>query len=83
MTPRLVVLGTGFGAFSVLKDLSPNRYAVTIVSPRNHVLFSPLLPSTTVGTIEFLSIAEPIRRVASDASFVQAEAIGLDRYCAV
>lgn len=78
MTTRLVVLGTGFGAVSLLKDLSPNRYAVTVVSPRNHFLFSPLLPSTTVGTIEFLSIAEPIRLAASYASFVQAEAIGLD-----
>lgn len=78
MTSRLVVLGTGFGAVSVLKDLSPSRYAVTVVSPRNHFLFSPLLPSTTVGTIEFLSIAEPIRLAASYVSFVQAEAIVLD-----
>ncbi len=78
MTPRLVVLGTGFGAVSLLKDLAPTRYAVSIVCPRNHFLFSPLLPSTTVGTIEFLSIAEPIRRAASYATFIQAEAIGLD-----
>ena len=36
-------------------------YDVVIVSPRNHFLFTPLLPSTTVGTIEFRSIIEPIR----------------------
>jgi len=78
MIPRLVVLGTGFGAVSLLRNLSPNRYTVTVVSPRNHFLFSPLLPSTTVGTIEFLSIAEPIRLAAKYATFVQAEAVGLD-----
>ncbi len=78
MIPRLVVLGTGFGAVSLLRNLSPNRYAVMVVSPRNHFVFSPLLPSTTVGTIEFLSIAEPIRLMAKHATFVQAEAVGLD-----
>lgn len=32
-------------------------------SPRNHMLFTPLLASTTVGTLEFRSIAEPVRYV--------------------
>lgn len=31
------------------------------MSPRNYFLFSPLLPSTTVGTIDIRSIVEPIR----------------------
>lgn len=78
MKPRLVVLGTGFGALSLLKDLSPSRYAVTVISPRNHFLFTPLLPSATVGTIEFLSIAEPIRLAAKGVTFAQAEAFALD-----
>ncbi|MFN3427573.1 MAG: FAD-dependent oxidoreductase [Candidatus Thermochlorobacter sp.] len=78
MKPRLVVLGTGFGALSLLKDLSPSRYATTVISPRNHFLFTPLLPSTTVGTIEFLSIAEPIRLAAKGATFMQASAFALD-----
>ena len=59
--PRLVVLGTGFAAFNLIKHLK-HDYDVTIISPRNHFLFTPLLPSTTVGTIEFRSIIEPIRR---------------------
>ena len=58
---RLVVLGSGFAAFSLLRKIDYRRYDVTVVSPRNHFLFSPLLPSTTVGTIEFRSIIEPIR----------------------
>lgn len=34
-----------------------------IVSPRNHFLFTPLLPSTTVGTLEFRAIQEPVRTI--------------------
>ena len=29
------------------------KFDVTVVSPRNHFLFTPLLPSTSVGTLEF------------------------------
>ena len=50
---RLVVLGVGWGGFRVAKDVDKARYDVSIVSPRNHFLFTPLLPSTTVGTLEF------------------------------
>jgi NADH:ubiquinone reductase (non-electrogenic) len=70
---RLVVLGTGFGAFNLVKHLGP-EYAVTVVSPRNHFLFTPLLPSTTVGTIEFRSIIEPIRHARKELVFYHAEA---------
>lgn len=30
------------------------------VSPRNHMVFTPLLASTCVGTLEFRSVAEPV-----------------------
>ena len=50
---RVVVLGAGWGGFRVAKDLDKNKYDVSVVSPRNHFLFTPLLPSTTVGTLEF------------------------------
>lgn len=71
MKTRLVVLGTGFGAFSALKELNSAFYDIRIVSPRNHFLFTCLLPSTTVGTLEFRSIIEPIRNVKS-ATYIQA-----------
>lgn len=50
---RLVILGTGWGSYSVLKKIDKKLYDVTVVSPRNHFLFTPLLCSTTVGTLEF------------------------------
>lgn len=71
MKKKLIVLGTGFGAFSLLKRLDTSLYDVEIVSPRNHFLFTPLLCSTTVGTIEFRSIIEPIRNI-KDTKFYQA-----------
>jgi len=76
--PRLVVLGTGFAAFSLVKDIDAERYEVVIVSPRNHFLFTPLLPSTTVGTIEFRSIIEPIRVARKGITFHQALCESID-----
>ena len=75
--PRLLILGTGFGAFNLIKHLSRD-YPVTVVSPRNHFLFTPLLPSTTVGTLEFRSIIEPIRHARKDIEFYHAIATDLD-----
>jgi NADH:ubiquinone reductase (non-electrogenic) len=75
--PRLVVLGTGFAAFNLVKYVS-DSYDIIVVSPRNHFLFTPLLPSTTVGTIEFRSIIEPIRHARRSLTFYHAEAFSLD-----
>ncbi|XP_076106487.1 uncharacterized protein LOC143075081 isoform X5 [Mytilus galloprovincialis] len=58
---RLVILGTGWGSYSVLKTIDKNKFDVIVVSPRNHFLFTPLLCSTTVGTLEFRSVIEPVR----------------------
>ena len=51
---------------SVVKTIDLRRYDVTLVSPRNHFLFTPLLPSSTVGTVEFRSIIEPVRKAAAN-----------------
>lgn len=70
--PKVVILGTGFAGFSLLKNLKTKWFDITVVSPRNYFLFTPLLPSTTVGTIEFRSIIEPIRVARTKAHFYQA-----------
>ncbi len=74
---QLLVLGTGFGAFNLLKHLRQD-YDVTVISPRNHFLFTPLLPSTAVGTLEFRSIIEPIRSAKKGIRFFHASAESLD-----
>jgi hypothetical protein len=45
----------------MLRKLKADQYNVTIVSPRNYFLFTPLLPSTTTGLINIQAIIEPIR----------------------
>ncbi|KAI7826717.1 hypothetical protein BX661DRAFT_183325, partial [Kickxella alabastrina] len=77
---RLVVLGSGWGAVSILKTLRPDTYDVTVVSPDNYFIFTPLLPSVTVGTVEFRSVLEAIRRVIKriQGSYIQAAAVDID-----
>ncbi|CAD6580551.1 MAG: NADH:ubiquinone oxidoreductase, partial [Tremellales sp. Tagirdzhanova-0007] len=61
--PTLVVLGSGWGATSFLKNLDTEEFNVVVISPRNYFLFSPLLPSVTVGTLEPRSIIQPTRYI--------------------
>lgn len=63
--PRVVVLGTGWAACRFLKGLDTRIYDVVCISPRNHMVFTPLLASTCVGTLEFRSVAEPVSRIQS------------------
>ncbi|CAF1033217.1 unnamed protein product [Rotaria sordida] len=62
---KVIVLGAGWGGFQFVRYLKRNKYDVTLVSPRNHFLFTPLLPSTTVGTLEFRCIIEPVRTLSN------------------
>ena len=75
--PRIVIVGSGWGGFRVAKDIDKTKYSVTVVSPRNHFLFTPLLPSTTVGTLEFRCAQEPVRTI-KDCHYVQAVANSVD-----
>jgi len=75
---RLVVLGCGFGGYSLLTRLDLSRWDVTLLAPRNYFLFYPLLASATVGTVELRSILEPVPRRLRGLSVVQAEAEAVD-----
>ncbi|CDK24195.1 unnamed protein product [Kuraishia capsulata CBS 1993] len=61
--PKLVVLGSGWGSVSLLETLDPNDYDVTVISPTNYFLFTPMLPSAAVGTLELKSLVESIRNI--------------------
>lgn len=77
---NLVVLGSGWGSVSLLKELDPEEYNVTVISPVNYFLFTPMLPSATVGTLELRSLVEPIRRICArkNAHFLQGSAINVE-----
>lgn len=78
--PKLVILGSGWGSVALLKTLSSDDYHVTVVSPVNYFLFTPMLPSATVGTLELRSLVEPIRRIVQRVKghFLRAEAIDVE-----
>jgi hypothetical protein len=63
---KVVVLGTGWGAAAFLKGIDTDLYDVTVISPRNYFLFTPMLAGASVGTVEYRSITEPIREVRPD-----------------
>jgi hypothetical protein len=63
---KVIVLGTGWGAAAFLKGIDTDLYDVTVISPRNYFLFTPMLAGASVGTVEYRSITEPIREVRTD-----------------
>ena len=67
--PRVVILGSGWGAISFMKALpkeTAEKYDIVLISPRNYFLYTPLLPAVATGTMEERSIVEPIRNVVLD-----------------
>ncbi|KAL7580393.1 hypothetical protein ACA910_004418 [Epithemia clementina (nom. ined.)] len=75
---RVVVLGSGWGGFQLALNMNKN-IPLTVVSPNNHFVFTPLLPSASVGTLECRCIQEPIRTILGPkGKFVHARAQSLD-----
>ncbi|OAX43431.1 NADH dehydrogenase [Rhizopogon vinicolor AM-OR11-026] len=78
----LVILGSGWGATSLLKGLDTSDYNTIVVSPKNFFLFTPLLPSVAVGTLNARSILQPTRYVTRHKSrqvlVIEAEAKEVD-----
>lgn len=58
---RVVVLGTGWAAHAIAKIIDVSKVDVTVVSPRNYFIFTPMLAAASVGTVEYRSILEHIR----------------------
>ncbi|KIP09949.1 hypothetical protein PHLGIDRAFT_28766 [Phlebiopsis gigantea 11061_1 CR5-6] len=78
---RLVILGSGWGGYEVMRGIDKNRWNVTMVSPSNYFNFTPLLASCSVGTLEFRSAVEPVRRYTPQVKAYQAwcDKIDFDR----
>lgn len=48
---KIVVVGTGFGALSMVSELDCDQFDVYVVSPRGYFLYTPLIASATVGGV--------------------------------
>jgi len=72
---HVVLLGTGWAGFKMVQDTTSKFKKLTVISPSNHFLFTPLLSQTAVGTLEFRCAEEPIRTVLDRRDeFIQAKA---------
>lgn len=72
-----MVLGSGWAGYALTRTLSASKKSRVVISPRSHFVFTPLLASTAVGTLEFRAAIEPVRRLAVD-EFHQAWASSID-----
>lgn len=76
---RVVVLGSGWAAVSMLRNIDADLWDIVCISPRNYFLMTPLLPSVAVGTVETRTVCEPLRElVGPNVHYVQAECTNID-----
>ncbi len=77
---KIVVLGSGWGGYKILSTFRDSRrqHSLTCISVNNHFLFTPLLSTTCVGTLEFRGICEPTMAL-KHVSFVHGEALSIDQ----
>lgn len=62
-------ISTGYG---LSRQLCPKKYQTLVISPRSYFVFTPLLASTSVGTLEFRTALEPVRsRYKPNVEFIQ------------
>lgn len=66
---NVVVVGSGWASTAFLKNLDTSDYNVTVISPRNFFLFTPLLPSVAVGTLAANSILQRMFSLFNSSSF--------------
>ena len=62
MTPRVAILGCGFGGLFAARALRKAPVEITVVDRTNHHLFQPLLYQVATAGLAAPAIAEPIRR---------------------
>jgi NADH dehydrogenase len=74
----VVILGSGWGGYTLSRKISSSKYDCTIISPRSYFVFTPLLTDTAAGNLDFSSIVEPVRDHKTKVDFIQAAARSVD-----
>lgn len=64
-SPRVVIIGAGFGGINAAKRLGGTSAEVVVVDRRNHHLFQPLLYQVATAGLNPGDIATPVRSVMS------------------
>ncbi|KAK5000944.1 hypothetical protein LTR66_000290 [Elasticomyces elasticus] len=68
----------GWAGYTLSRALDARKYQPVVVSPRSYFVFTPLLASTSVGTLEFRTALEPVRSRRSGTHFFQGWADDVD-----
>ncbi|MBK9214134.1 MAG: NAD(P)/FAD-dependent oxidoreductase [Chloracidobacterium sp.] len=81
-TPKIVVIGGGFGGLWAAKALANKPVEVTLIDRKNHHVFQPLLYQVATAVLSPGEIAQPIRRILAKARNVEVilgEAVNFDK----
>ncbi len=62
-TPRIVIVGGGFGGLNAARAFARADARVTLIDRRNHHLFQPLLYQVATAALNASDIAVPIRKI--------------------
>jgi NADH dehydrogenase len=71
-TPRVVVVGAGFGGLEAARNLAKLPVQVTLIDRKNHHTFQPLLYQVATAGLSPAEIAAPIRWILSGRENVEA-----------
>jgi NADH dehydrogenase len=69
-TPRVVIVGAGFGGLTAAKALAGSSFDVTVIDQHNYHLFQPLLYQVATAGLSPADIASPIRGILANAQNV-------------
>lgn len=77
--PVLVIIGTGWGGFTLTQKVSLEKYDVKVISPIRTIQYTPLLASAACGLFNFRLAEEPVRRKhRTDQDYYKAIAEDID-----
>jgi NADH dehydrogenase len=78
-TPRIVIIGGGFGGLYAAKELMHQPVSVTLLDRTNHHLFQPLLYQVATAGLSPGDIAQPIRHILKEADNLEILLADVDR----
>jgi NADH dehydrogenase len=70
-TPRVIVIGGGFGGLYACKELSHREVTVTLIDRTNHHLFQPLLYQVATAGLSPGDVAQPTRHILRRAKNIE------------
>lgn len=66
-----ILTSRSWSGFVLSRELDKKKFQTVVVSPRSYFVFTPLLASTAVGTLEFRTTLESVRARGKGVEFFQ------------